>query len=267
MSAPPPSPHLITGAVNWYGLWTLYLKEVWRFLKVPAQTLVAPAATTLLFLAVFALALGGVTRVVGGVPFLEFLAPGLIMMAIIQAAFANPASSLLMGKIQGNIVDLLMAPLSPGEFALAYVGGGMTRAVLTGLLLLVVIQPFVPIAPLHLGFLLFHALAASMMLALLGLLGGLWAEKFDHMAAVTNFVITPFAFLSGTFYSVKNLPGVWYEVSQFNPFFYMIDGFRYAFTGTADGSLAVGVAVLTGMNVVLWLVCHRLLVTGYRLKP
>ena len=259
--------HLITGAVNWYGLYTLYLKEAWRFLKVPAQTLIGPVATTLLFLAVFSLALGGATRVVGGVPFLEFLAPGLFMMAIIQSSFANPSSSLVMAKVQGNIVDLLMPPLSPGEIALGMVAGGVTRGLITGLVLFIVVQPFVPLAPTHIFFILFHAVAASMALALIGLLVGIWAEKFDHIAAATNFVVTPLAFLSGTFYSVERLPGVWHSLSQLNPFFYMIDGLRYGFIGTADGSLTVGLAVMVVLNLGLWVLCHRLLVSGYKLKP
>ncbi len=265
--APDPGAHLITGPVNWYGLYTLYLKEVRRFLKVPAQALIAPTATTLLFLAVFSLALGGATRVVGGVPFLEFLAPGLVVMSMIQSSFANPSSSLVMAKIQGNIVDLLMPPLSPGEIAVGLVLGGVTRGLLTGVVLFAVIQPFVPLAPMHPGFIIFHAVAASMALALFGTLIGIWADKFDHIAAATNFVVTPLAFLSGTFYSVERLPGIWHNLSQINPFFYMIDGFRYGFIGQADGSLAVGLALMTALNLVLWVLCHRLLASGYKLKP
>ncbi len=259
--------HLITGPVNWYGLWTLYLKEVRRFLKVPAQTVVAPAATALLMLAIFSLALGKALRVVGGVPFLEFLAPGLVMMAIIQGSFANTSSSLVIAKLQGNIVDLLMTPLNATEIAIGMALGGLTRGLLTGVVLVGVLMLVVPLAPVNPGFIAFHAVAASMALALLGVIGGIWAEKFDHMAAITNFVITPLAFLSGTFYSVQRLPGIWHTVSQFNPFFYMIDGFRYGFIGVADGSLGVGVAVVIGLNLVLWLVCHRMIATGYKLKP
>ena len=262
-----PTSHIVTGAVNWYGLWTLYLKEVRRFLKVPAQTLLAPTATALLLLAIFALALGGAVRVVRGIPFIEFLAPGLVMMAVIQSAFANTSSSLVISKIQGNIVDLLMTPLGAGEIMLGFMLGGVTRGLVTGTVLVAALQPFVALAPQHPGFVVFHAAAASMALALLGVIGGIWAEKFDHIAAVTNFVVTPLAFLSGTFYSVERLPGVWHAVSQLNPFFYMIDGFRYGFIGTADGSLAAGIAVMIGLNLVLVLACHRLLASGYKLKP
>ncbi len=259
--------HLVTGAVNWYGLWTLYRKEVRRFLKVPAQTVLAPTATALLMMAIFTLALGGALRTVGDVPFLEFLAPGLMMMTMIQSAFANTSSSIIISKIQGNIVDLLMTPLSPGEIALGLTLAGITRGLVAGAVLLAAVQPFVEVWPQHLGFVLFHAVAASMALSLLGLMTGIWAEKFDQMASATNFIITPLAFLSGTFYSIERLPEVLQAVSQFNPFFYMIDGLRYGFIGTADGSLAAGVAVMLGVNAALWLACHRMLATGYKLKP
>ncbi len=259
--------HVIEGPVNWYGLWTLYRKEVWRFLKIPAQTLIAPMVSTLLILAVFGLALGGRGRFVGDVPFLVFLPPGLVMMAMIGAAFANTSSSLIMAKLQGNIVDILMTPLEAGEIAFAFLMGGITRGLFTGVVLVLALQPFVEIAPQHPGFVLFHAVAASAALAMIGLIGGVWAERFDHVSVVTNFVITPFAFLSGTFYSVERLPGALHTLSRFNPFFYMIDGFRYGFIGVADGDLGIGVAVMLGLNVALWLVCHRMLASGYRLKP
>ncbi len=238
-----------------------------RFLKVPAQTVLAPTATALLMMAIFTLALGGALRTVGDVPFLEFLAPGLMMMTMIQSAFANTSSSIIISKIQGNIVDLLMTPLSPGEIALGLTLGGITRGLVAGAVLLAAVQPFVEAWPQHLGFVLFHAVAASMALSLLGLMTGIWAEKFDQMASATNFIITPLAFLSGTFYSIERLPEALQAASQFNPFFYMIDGLRYGFIGTADGSLAAGVAMMIGVNAALWLACHRMLATGYKLKP
>ncbi len=259
-------PERAMGAVNWIGFWTLYLKEVQRFLKVFTQTIVAPAVTTLLFLAVFSLALGGATRHIGAVPYLAFLAPGLIMMAIVQNAFSNTASSLLISKVQGNIVDVLMPPLSAGEVTTAYALAGVTRGLAVGLVVGLSMLPFAPMRVLHPWAVLYFAASASLMLALVGLLGGLWADKFDHMAAVTNFVITPLSFLSGTFYSVRQLPGVWYQVSQADPFFFMIDGFRYGFIGQADGSIlraAVGLAVI---DVLLWGLCHVLVKVGYKLK-
>jgi ABC-2 type transport system permease protein len=252
--------------LNLIGLRTLYLKEVRRFLKVPGQTLAAPIITTLMFLLIFSLALGGSGRVIGAVPFLEFLAPGLIMMVIIQNAFANTSSSILIGKIQGNIVDLLMPPLRPGELLFGLVAGGVTRGLLVALVVGLAMLPVVGLQLAHPLLILFYAFSGSLMLALLGLLGGIWAEKFDQMAAVTNFVITPLSFLSGTFYSIEQLPGPFQAIAHVNPFFYLIDGLRFGFTGHADGSIALGAAVVVLVNLGLWLFAHRLLVIGYRLK-
>ncbi len=254
------------GAVNWRGLWTLYMKEVRRFLNVFTQTLLAPMVTTLLFLAIFALALGGAGREVDGVPYTLFLAPGLIMMTLMQNSFANTSSSIVIAKVQGNIVDVLMPPLSAGELTLGIAGGGVTRGVLVGCVAGLAMSIFLPIRihdPLTLAY---HAVNGALMLSLLGLIGGIWAEKFDHIAAVTNFVITPFSFLSGTFYSIERLPADWQFIAHFNPFFYLIDGFRYGFIGRADGSVLVGYAVVLGVNVALWAVVHRMFATGYRLK-
>lgn len=254
------------GAVNWIGLWTLTRREVRRFLKVWVQTIAAPVVTTLLFYSVFALALGGVVRMVGDVPFLVFLGPGLVMMSIAQNAFANTSSSVLVSKVQGNIVDVLMPPLSAGELAAAYVMGGVARGLLVGLATAVAIWIFVPLglhAPL---FILFHAVAAAMLLSLLGLIGGIWAEKFDHMAAVTNFIVTPLAFLSGTFYTIDSVPPTFRFIAHLNPFFYFIDGFRYGFIGQTDGTLTTGILVLTGANLALLALALRMLSTGYKLK-
>ena len=248
------------------GLWTLYVKEVRRFAKVATQTVIAPVVTTLLFLAIFALALGGATREVGGVPFAQFLAPGLVMMAMVQNAFANTSSSLLISKIQGNIVDVVMPPLSAGELTLAFAAGGVTRGLAVGLAVALAMAVFVPMEVQHPFFVLFHAFAASLMLSLVGLLAGIWAEKFDQMAAITNFVITPFAFLSGTFYSVERLPEFWRVAAHFDPFFYMIDGFRYGFIGHADASLALGAAVLIAADILLWALVYAWFRRGYKLK-
>ena len=252
--------------LNLIGLWTLYLKEVRRFLKVPGQTLVAPVITTLMFLLIFSLALGRSGRMVGGVPFLEFLAPGLIMMTIIQNAFSNTSASMLIGKIQGNIVDLLMPPLRPGELMSGLVAGGVTRGLLVALVVSLAMAPFVALAPAHPLLILYYALAGSLMLALIGLLGGIWAEKFDQMAAVTNFVITPLSFLSGTFYSIAQLPEPFQALAHGNPFFYLIDGLRFGFTGHADGSVPVGMALVALVDLALWLLAQRLLARGWRLK-
>ena len=260
-----PAPRRI-GAVNWLGLWTLYLKEVRRFVKVATQTVLAPLITTLLYLAIFVLAVGGAVHTVGDVPFPVFLAPGLIMMAMVQNAFANSSSSIMISKIQGNIVDVLMPPLSAGELTCGFALGGVTRGAVVGAVMWGVMRLILPLGVHSLFFVLFHAVAASLMLALLGIIGGIWAEKFDQMAAVTNFVITPLSFLSGTFYSVAGLPRFWYFVAHVDPFFYMIDGFRYGFTGHADGSLAAGLIVLTVVNILLWALAHALFARGYKLK-
>ena len=248
------------------GLWTLYVKEVRRFAKVATQTVIAPVVTTLLFLAIFALALGGNSRQVGGVPFAQFLAPGLVMMAIVQNAFANTSSSILISKVQGNIVDVLMPPLSPGELTLAFAAGGITRGLAVGLAVATAMAVFVPLAIQDLVFVLFHATAAALMLSLMGILAGIWSEKFDHMAAITNFVITPFAFLSGTFYSVERLPEFWRLAAHFDPFFYMIDGFRFGFIGHADAPPLLGAAVLAGADILLWAWVHVWFRRGYKLK-
>jgi len=261
----PPLPRDI-GTVNWIGLWTLYQREVYRFLKVYTQTIAAPVVTTLLFYAVFALALGGVVRMAGSVPFLVFLGPGLIVMAMAQNAFANTSSSVVISKVQGNIVDVLMPPLSPLEMAVAYVGGGVTRGMFVGVVTAVAIWIFVPLGIHSPAYILFHGLMASMMLAQLGMIGGIWSEKFDHIAAFTNFVVTPLTFLSGTFYSVDRLPPAFWWMAHFNPFFYMIDGFRYGFIGQSDGTLAIGIVVMLGINAALAALLLRMLSSGYKLK-
>ena len=168
--------------------------------------------------------------------------------------------------MQGTVVDLVMPPLSPAELQLGLVAGAVTRALLIGLLLPLLMLPFVDLEVRHLGYLVFHAFAASTSLALVGVMTGIWAAKFDHVATIQNFIVMPLAFLSGTFYSVQQLPPVFYTISQFNPFFYMIDGFRYGFIGHADGDPVVGLVVMAGVTLVLWIGCHRLLVSGYKLK-
>ena len=241
--------------LNLIGLWTLYQKEVRRFLKVPGQTLAAPVVTTLMFLLIFSLALGRSGRVIEGLPFLEFLAPGLVMMAVI-----------LIGKIQGNIVDVLMPPLRPAELMFGIVAGGVTRGLLVAVVVTLAMLPAVSLGIAHPLLVLYYALSGSLMLALLGLLGGIWAERFDQMAAVTNFVVMPLSFLSGTFYSIAQLPGPFLLAAHLNPFFYLIDGLRFGFTGHADGSIVIGALAVAAVNAGLWLLAHALVARGYRLK-
>jgi ABC-2 type transport system permease protein len=254
------------GPVNWRGFWTLYVKEVRRFLNVFTQTLVAPMVTTLLFLAIFTLALGGRARAPGDVPYDLFLAPGLMMMAMVQNAFANTSSSILISKVQGNIVDVLMPPLNPLEMTAGYVLAGVTRGLMVGCSVALAMWVFVPLGLPHPLAALYFAFSASLMLSLIGMLGGIWADKFDHISALTNFVIMPFAFLSGTFYSIERLPGIWYKVAHVNPFFYMIDGLRYGFIDRADGDPLLGALVLLCLNAILALLCYLAVKSGWRLK-
>jgi ABC-2 type transport system permease protein len=260
-----PSP-LDHGSINWLGMWTLFSKEIRRFMKVYLQTLISPMITTLLFLAVFALSVGRVATSAGGVPFMEFLGPGLIMMAMVQNAFANTSSSLTISKIQGNIVDLLMAPLSAAEQMVALAGGGVVRGLVVGLVVGLSMLPFVDMHVALPWLVLYHAIMGCLLLSLLGLMGGIWADKFDHLAAVTNFIITPLSFLSGTFYSTEHLPPLFQSIALANPFFYMIDGFRAGFTGHADGGITTGILVLAVSNLVLLIASWRMLETGYKLK-
>ena len=254
------------GAVNWLGLWTLSAKEVRRFMKIPGQTVLAPTVTTLVFLAIFSLALGGAVRKIGEIPFMEYLAPGLIMMAIVQNSFANTSSSMMIAKVQGIIVDILIPPLSAAELTLAFVSGGVVRGLMVGIGVAIAMTVFVPLGVHSVWALLFYPIAASLLLSLTGLAAAIWADKFDQMAAITNFVITPLSFLSGTFYSIDRLPEPWHAMSLANPFFYLIDGMRYALIGHADGSLVIGVTVLVALNLALWTLCHRMIARGYKIK-
>ena len=258
----------VLSGVNWGGLKTLYIKEVRRFFKVQLQTVWAPAITTLLYLAIFTVALGRSGRTVMGMPFADFIAPGLIIMAMIQNAFANASFSLLVGKIQGNIVDYLMPPLSTGELMAGLVGAAVTRAFLVGFAvwLAMSLWPGVSVAIHYPLWAFCFGLLGSLMLAFLGLLTSLWADKFDHAAAVTNFVVAPLSLLSGTFYSVRQLAPSFRAVSHANPFFYVISGFRYGFLGISDSPVAIGAIGLIVINLALWLICWRLLKSGWKIK-
>lgn len=254
------------GRVNWLGLWTLVVREVMRFLSVYTQTILAPVATSVLFMTVFSVAFAARRGDVGGIPFDQFLAPGILMMVVIQNAFANTSSSIMISKVQGNIVDTLMPPLSPAEILTGYVAGGVLRGLVCALAVMAVVFPWAGIWPASPLWMLWFALAGSVMLSLLGVLAGVWSEKFDQMAAITNFVITPLSFLSGTFYSVEALPEAFRTVSQLNPIFYLIDGFRHGALGVGDANLAVGLAVTLAVDLVLWWLALRWLASGYRLK-
>jgi ABC-2 type transport system permease protein len=254
--------------VNWGGLATLYVKEVRRFFKVQLQTIWAPAVTTLLYLIIFSVALGRSGRLVMGVPFADFVAPGLIVMGMIQNAFANSSFSLLVGKIQGTIVDYLMPPLSVGELIAGLLGASVTRAFLVGFAvwLAMLLWPGVHVVPHHLWAVLWFGLMGSVMLGLLGLITSIWAEKFDHAAAVTNFVVAPLALLSGTFYSIEQLSPAFRAISHANPFFYIISGFRFGFLGAADSPVMIGALLLLAINAALGGLCFALLKSGWKLK-
>jgi len=254
--------------VNWGGLATLYVKEVRRFFKVQLQTIWAPAVTTLLFLVIFTVALGRSGRTVMGFPFADFLAPGLIVMGMLQNAFANSSFSLLVGKVQGTIVDYLMPPLSTGELLLGMAGASVTRAALVGLAvwLAMLFWPGVHVMPSHLWAVIWFGLMGSLMLSFLGLITSIWAEKFDHAAAVGNFVVAPLSLLSGTFYSIETLSPVFRAISHANPFFYVISGFRYGFLGTADSPVLFGALLLLAINALLGGSCYAMLRTGWKLK-
>jgi ABC-2 type transport system permease protein len=259
--------------VNWLGLKTLYMKEVRRFFKVQTQTIWAPAITTLLFLVIFSLAMGREGREVLGVNFATFVAPGLIVMGMMQNAFANASFAFLSGKMQGTIIDYLMPPLSEGELMLALTGAAITRAILVGLALALamLLWPGVSLAMAHPWAVVWFGLMGSLFLALLGLLSSIWAEKFDHNAAVTNFVIAPLSLLSGTFYVIDNLAPMFQTISRLNPFFYVISGFRFGFLGQSDiGSTNMAVLHsalgLGAVNLALGLLTYAVLRSGWKLK-
>ncbi len=254
--------------INWPGLRALYVKEVRRFFKVQLQTIWAPAITTMLFLVIFTVALGGQGRTVLGHPFADFIAPGLIVMGMLQNAFANSSFSLLVGKIQGTIVDYLMPPLSPGELLGALAGASVTRAILVGLAvwLAMLLWPGVHVVPRHFWAIAWFGIMGALFLAFLGVMTSVWAEKFDHAAAVSNFVVAPLSLLSGTFYSVEALSPTFQAISHANPFFYIISGFRYGFLGDADTSVGVGALVVLAVNLVLGSACYALLRSGWKIR-
>lgn len=262
---------VITG-INRVGLNALYMKEVRRFLKVQTQTIWAPAFTTLLFLVIFTVALGRAGREVLGVPFASFVAPGLIVMAMMQNAFANSSFSLLSGKMQGTIIDLLMPPLSPGELMAGILAAAVTRAFAVGctVALAMALWPSVSLGMAHPWAVAWFGLMGSLLLATLGLATSIWAEKFDHNAAVTNFVIAPLSLLSGTFYVIENLDPAFQWISRANPFFYVISGFRYGFLGASDigpsASVAAAAVGLAVVNAGLALGVYTLLRSGWKLK-
>ena len=252
--------------INWIGIYSLYLKETLRFLTVFGQTIVGPIITAILFLLVISLAIGNERSNVLGVSFIQFLAPGLIAMQVIQQSFSHSSSSLLMGKVMGNIVDLIGAPLSAGEVSLSIILASVTRAIIIAVLSVIVFSLIIEIEIKNYFFFVLYLFLTSFIMGGAGFIAGLWADKFDHMATVTNFIIVPLSFLSGTFYSINRLPEFLNKLSYYNPFFHMIDGFRYAFIENLDGSLNFGIIYLSILSFVIWFIAYLLYKKGYKIK-
>ncbi|MHB1143073.1 MAG: ABC transporter permease [Sulfuricaulis sp.] len=252
--------------MNLIGLYTLFYKEVLRFGKVLLQTLIAPVITALLYLLVFGHVFEGRVQAFDGVSYTMFLVPGLVMMSVIQNAFANSSSSLIQSKVTGNIVFMMLTPLSHLEFFLAFVLAAVVRAVLVGVGVYLVALVFTTVPVQHPGFILLFMLLSSASLGALGVIAGIWAEKFDQLAGFQNFIILPLSFLSGVFYSIRSLPEIWQTLSHLNPFFYMIDGFRYGFFGVSDMAPSVSLAVATLFFAVLSGITLMLLKSGYKMR-
>ena len=254
------------GRVNWLGLRTLAAREIMRFMAVWQQTVFAPLMTAGLFVVVFALALGG-DRQVMGMPYLAFLAPGILMMSVIQNAFANTSSSIISAKMQGNIVDTLMPPLSAAEILSGYLIGSVARSGLVALVIgtgMALLLGRLPAHPVWAGA---FVLLGALLMGGLGMIAGIVAQKFDQMAVITNFVVTPLSFLSGTFYSIEALPPFFRAISHANPIFYLIDGARYGFTGISDANPALGLIICAIAVGAILALCWWLLRSGYRMKP
>lgn len=254
------------GRVNWLGLYTLCEREVLRFAKVWTQTLLAPLATAGLFILIFALAIGRQRGEVMGVSFLHFIAPGILMMTVIQNAFANTSSSLMISKVQGNIVDTLMPPLSPLELVVGYVVGGVLRGILVAVGVSAILFPVVGLGVAHPAWALLFVVLGSMFLGGLGIVAAIIAQKFDQIAAITNFIVVPLSFLSGTFYSIETLPGALNTLSHWNPVFYLIDGVRFGVLGVSDSPPLRAAAVAGTATAAVLALAWWFFRTGFRLK-
>jgi len=251
---------------NYICVYTLFKKEVFRFLKVGIQTIVGPAISSLLFLAVISLALGRSVNQINNVNLAEFIAPGLIMMTMLQNSFANAASSIGQSKFQGNIIDILMAPLSDYELTIGYIMGSVARGIICGTVTFIGIIFFVPLSIYSYSALFFYTLMGCIMMGTMGTMVGIWADKWDQQQGITNFIVLPLTFLSGTFYSISRLPEFWQNFALFNPFFYNIDGFRFAFIGKSDSEIIFGGIVLIFLNICLFFLCYLMFKRGYKLK-
>ncbi len=254
------------GRVNWLGTWTLVRREISRFMNVWSQTVMAPLINAGLFLMIFTIAIGSQRGDVMGVPFMTFLAPGILTMTVIQNAFANTSSSLASAKVQGNIVDTLMPPLSAGELVAGYIGGAVARGGLVALVIALGAYLFLGVGLMHPVWAIVFVLLGAVLMGGLGMIAGIFANKFDQLSAISNFLVTPLAFLSGTFYSITALPPFLQTLSHANPFFYIIDGVRFGMIGVSDSSPWIGLGVVSLACVVVLAICLRWMHTGYRLK-
>ncbi len=253
-------------SINWYGTYTLATREVKRFIRVYNQTLIAPAVSALIFLAVFVLAIGSRRPEIAGIKFINFMGYGLIVMSMLQNSFANSSSSFIMSKIIGYIADILTPPLASKEIIFAFTIGAVLRGVLVGLIVTLALSPFIEFTLHHPLLLIFYVLTSCTLLGKCGILSGLVANSFDQHSAITGYLITPLSFLSGTFYSVKDLPETLQQINTINPFFYMIDGFRYCITGKSDGNIITGIVFLTLANIVIYFLLDTLISKGWRIK-
>ena len=254
------------GSVNWIGAYSLYKKETLRFLTVFGQTIIGPIGSAILFLLVISIAIGKDRINVLEVSYIEFLAPGLIAMQIIQQSFSHSSSSILMGKVMQNIVDLIGAPLSALEVTLSVILASFTRGLIISILSVIIFSFVTEISVKYYSIFFIYLFLSGFIMGSAGFIAGLWADKFDNMATVTNFIIVPLSFLSGTFYSIQSLPTFLKELSYYNPFFHMIDGFRYSFIGKMDGSIKFGIIYLLILNFVLWFISYYLYKKGYKIK-
>lgn len=252
--------------INWYGMYTLTMREIKRFLRVYNQTVIAPVISALIFLAVFVLAMGNQHHEIEGIKFVNFMGYGLIIMSIIQNSFANSSSSFIMSKVLGYISDILTPPLGSIEIITALTIGSLIRGCMVGAAVAIVLAPFVDYNVYHPLLLIFFIIVSCVFLGQVGILTGIITNSFDQNAAITSYFITPLSFLSGTFYSVKNLPEILKDINVFNPFFYIIDGFRYCLTNHVDGDIAFGVVYLLIANIILFLLLVKLLNSGWRVK-
>ena len=258
------------GALNWMGLRTLYMKEVRRFMKILPQTVLAPIISNLLFMTVFVLAFAQTRGIGSGTAtddFVVFLAPGLVMLGILNNASSNSSSSIMTGKLMGSINDVLMTPLSYIELALGYIGGAATRGILVAVVTAIALSIFfTPLMPVKLWAVLYFGISAAVMLGMIGILSGMWAEKFDQLAVVNQFIILPLSYLSGTFYHIDILPPIFQKISLCNPLFYLIDGFRYGFLGESDGNVMIGVAIAAALNIIFFILVLTAFKKGWKIK-